>query len=130
MRVVARKVDWSDCPIGIASYTKRGQTFLTVGRAYEVHAVAVFRGFPALQVVDDLNQPSWEANWLFDIIDTSIPDDWICNAFEEDPILVLGPDFVAHDRASYGTMVDLEAEQVNRFWRRVEARQQRSEHEA
>jgi len=119
MRVAARKVNWSECPADIAPYTKESQTFLTVGREYEVHAVAVFKGSVALQVIDDLRYPAWEASWLFEILDKTVPGDWICSVFEDEPILVLGPEFIAKDRTSYGAMVDLEADQVDRFWKRV-----------
>ena len=129
MRVIAREVNWGECPHEIASYTKQPETFITVGRDYEVHAVAIFKGFPGLQVVDDLRQPSWEAGWLFDVVENAIPEDWICNVFREEPVLVLGPDFVARDRVSYGAMVELEADQVDRFWKRVEARRPASDQE-
>jgi len=119
MRVVARKVNWSECPADIAPYTKESQTFLTVGHEYEVQAVAVFKGSVALQVIDDLRYPAWEASWLFEVLDKTIPSDWICSVFEDEPILVLGPEFIAKDRDSYGAMVDLEADQVDRFWKRV-----------
>ena len=122
MRVVARKVNWSECPAELAPYTKESQTFLTVGQEYEVHAIAVFEGFPALQVIDDLRHPSWEASWLFDVVESSVPEDWICNVFHGKPGMVLGPEFVARDVISYGAMVELEADQVDRFWRRVEER--------
>lgn len=121
MRVLARQVNWSECPSEIAPFTKQTQTFLSVGREYEVHAVAILKGFPFLQVVDDLGYPSWRASWLFDVVDTTVARDWICNVFHEDPVLVLGPEFVAKDEASYGAMVELEADQVDRFWKRVEA---------
>lgn len=129
MRVLARKVNWSECPSEIAPYTKQGQTFLTVGSEYEVHAVAIYKGFPAFQVIDDLRQPSWEASWLFEVVNRTVPEDWICNVFQEDPLLVLGPEFIARDRASYGAMVDLEADQVDLFWKRVEARRAWSDDE-
>jgi hypothetical protein len=122
MRVLARNVNWGECPHEIAAYTKRSQTFLTVGREYEVHGVAIFKGFPALQVVDDLRQPSWEASWLFDVVDSAVPEDWICNVFQDEPLLVMGPEFIARDRLSYGAMVELEADQVDRFWKRIDAR--------
>lgn len=108
MRVIARVVDWSKCPPDIAPYTKPSQTFLTVGREYEVHAVAMFKGFPNLQVVDDLGYPSWKAGWLFDVVDVTLPEDWICNVLHGEPALLLGPDFIAKDEASYGAMVELE----------------------
>lgn len=122
MRVVARKVSWSECPPEIAPFTKESQTFLTPGREYEVYATALFQGFLAVQVINDIRQPSWEASWLFDVVDRSVPDDWICNMFHAEPRLVVGPNFVAKDEVSYSSMVELEADQVERFWKRVEDR--------
>lgn len=121
MRVIARQVDWSECPTEIAPYTTRAQTFLTVGNEYEVHAVAIFKGSPRLQVVDDLGYPSWRASWLFDMVDTSLPRDWICNVLDDEPRLLLGPEFVARNEASYEAMVELEPDQVARFWERLDA---------
>ncbi|MBN1607545.1 MAG: hypothetical protein JW940_12990 [Polyangiaceae bacterium] len=121
MRVIARDVKWSECPAGIAPYTKESQTFLTVGREYRVHGLAIFGGCPAMLVVNDSRSPSWEASWLFDVVDPSIPGDWICNAFHAEPSMVLGPAFFARNLASYEAMVELEAEQVDRFWKHAES---------
>jgi hypothetical protein len=71
--------------------------------------------------VDDLGYPSWRHNWLFDVVDTTVPKDWICNVLHEEPVLLLGPEFVARDEASYGAMIELEADQVDRFWKRPDA---------
>ena len=127
MRVVARNVDWSQCPSAIAPFTKQSQTFLTVGKNYDVHAVAVFAGSPNLQIVNDLGYPSWEASWLFDVDDTSLPADWICNLLHDDPSMLLGPAFVAMSEEAYGTMVELHADQVDRFWKRLESLKRRPE---
>lgn len=121
MRVRARQVNWDECPNELAPYTKRSQTFLTVGREYEAQALIVFKGFPVLQVVDDHRRPSWYATWLFDIVDHVIPTDWICNFLHEEPSMLLGPEFIVKDEESYGAMVELEADQVDRFWKRLDA---------
>ncbi len=34
--------------------------------------------------------------------------------------MVIGPEFVARDQAAYRAMVELEADQVGRFWKRVD----------
>lgn len=39
--------------------------------------------------------------------------------------MILGPSFVARHEASYSSMVELDPEQVDRFWQRVEARSPR-----
>jgi hypothetical protein len=72
-----------------------------------------------MQVVDDLGYPGWKPAWLFDVIDSLIPRDWICSTFHDDPALVLGPDFIARDLEGYAAMVELDPEQVGRFWNRV-----------
>src|SRR5690242_1695146 len=123
MRVLVRDVDWEQCPSKIAPYVKKSQTFVTVNREYEVHAVAVFNGLQNLLIVNDIGYPSWEKSWLFDVVDSSVPHDWICSLLHDEPALLLGPEFLAKDADSYSAMVELEAEQVDRFWRRVESLQ-------
>lgn len=121
MRVISRKVNWNECPAEIALFNKQSQTFLTIGKEYEVHAIVVIKGFPAFQVVDDLGYPSWRASWLFHLVNAAVPGDWICNVLHQEPLLLLGPEFIAKDGASYGAMVELEADQVDLFWKRIEA---------
>jgi len=96
-----------------------GQVFVTAGSRYEVFAVSVFEGQVAFQVVDDIEYPAWLPAVLFDLEDATLPSDWICNAFRQEPILVLGPRFVAKNLDAYGKMVELEAESVAQFWERV-----------
>jgi hypothetical protein len=121
MRVLARLVDLTRCPAGVAESATPGQVFVTVGRQYDVHAIAVFEGVPMLQIVDDIRYPAWLPAWLFEVVDAALPPDWICCVFREEPALVLGPEFVAKDQQAYASMVELEADQVDRFWKRVEA---------
>lgn len=97
------------------------QTFIAEGKEYLVHAIAVFQGKVSLQIVDDVPMISWYPTWFFEVSDHSIPHDWICSAFEDEPKLVIGPEFVAKDIASYCAMVELSDEQVQRFWRRLDA---------
>jgi hypothetical protein len=117
MRVRARQADPSTAPTGVRPYL--GQTLVTGGKEYDVHAAAVFDGLLMMQIVDDLGYPGWKPAWLFDVVDTAIPNDWVCSAFHDDPELVLGPDFVAHSLEGYTAMVELVPEQVERFWKRV-----------
>jgi hypothetical protein len=109
-----------DCPPRVARFSTPGQVFITPGTEYAVHALAIFEGDLAFQIVDDLRYPAWVSSWFFEVRDPSIPSDWICNAFHDEPLLVIGPDFIARDRESYGAMVELDAEQVDRFWKRAE----------
>ncbi|ACG75088.1 hypothetical protein AnaeK_3878 [Anaeromyxobacter sp. K] len=34
-----------------------------------------------LQVVDDVGYPGWKPAWLFDVVESAIPGDWICSSF-------------------------------------------------
>ncbi len=83
-----------------------------------------------MQMVDDAGYPSWKPAWLFDVVDSTIPADWICSAFHDDPMLVLGPEFVARTQEGYVAMVELDREQVERFWNRVGGRSVKRDEEA
>jgi hypothetical protein len=121
MKVRARAVNSSEISDRVEPYTR--QTFTTAGKEYEVHAVAVFdNGIPFFQFVDDLGYPSWKPSLLFEVSDGALPTDWICNPLstkEGESILLLGPDFIVVNEEAYNAMVELDANQVERFWRRV-----------
>jgi hypothetical protein len=119
MRVRARQVDYATAPKVLRLYL--GQPLVTVGKEYDVHAVAVFEGRVMMQIITDADWPSWRTAWLFDVIDRSIPSDWICATFHDEPSLVLGPEFIARSIEDYEAMVELVTEKVDRFWQRVEA---------
>jgi hypothetical protein len=105
-----------------ARYISPTQTYLSTSKEYDVHAVSVYNGIVFVLIVDDLEIPTFDPRVLFDVVDSSIPGDWICNIFPADPVqLVMGPPFVAKDLRSYGGMVDFDREQVDAFWRRIEA---------
>ncbi len=117
MRVLARRVHASDAPADVRPYL--GQSFVTADREYEVHAVALFERVVLVLVVDDKGHPSWRPTWLFDMRDASVPSDWICNLFHEDPLTVMGPEFIARDQASYVAMVEQDPEPLRLFRERV-----------
>ncbi len=123
MRVFARPVDYAACPSSVAMYVNREQVHITPGTEYMVHALVVFDGVTLFQVVDDLGYPSWKPTWLFGASDDSLDEDWICSVFPDDgPQVVIGPRFLAQDITSYSRMVELESGQVERFWKRLDAR--------
>lgn len=121
VQVVARNVDLARVPPELATAVVPGQVFLTAGRCYEVFAMAVFAGRVTVQVIDDLRYPAWLPAWLFETVDSTIPSDWICNFFHDDPVLIAGPTFVAQDQEAHARMVELEADEVDRFWKRAES---------
>lgn len=120
MLVRARPVNQALAPAAVRPYL--GQLLITPGKEYEVHAAAVFEGLLLVQVIDDVGYPAWKPAWLFDVVDRAVPTDWICSTFHDDPSLVLGPEFIAGGQERYAAMVELEPEQVERFWKRIEQR--------
>ena len=120
MRVQASVVDYSECPEQVKPYVKPDQVFVTIGKQYEIHGIALFGCVLMLNIVDDLGYPNWNPSWLFDVVELTLPHDWECNLFKGDLGMVLGPEFVARDEGAYSRMVELDAEQVERFWKRLD----------
>ena len=132
MKVRATGIPRDALPHDVRRYMGEGQTFTKPGKEYEVHSISVFDGVGFLQIVDDVHSPAWYPARLFEVTDGTIPDDWTCNLFPYKGLgelsIVLGPEFVASDEASYEAMVQLDPAQVDRFWKRIDARSSRSEH--
>ena len=91
------------------------------GASYEVHAVSVFNGIVFLLVVDEDNLPIFRPRVLFEVIDQTIPQDWVCGVFNGDPQLVAGPPFIASSMDAYESMIDRCRATVDRFHDRAEA---------
>lgn len=126
MIVQARRFLEAEVPGRLRRFLPTSQRFFAPEKQYEVHSVAVFDGVAFVQIVDDLGLPNWYPEWAFDVTDSTMPSDWICNAFRNpDSVglaLVLGPEFVARNEQSYTSMVELEATSVDLFWKRVDSR--------
>ena len=133
MRVRARNVQAGDCSPRIRAFIGENQRFLTPPNEYEVHAMSLFDGFLFLQIVNDIRFPAWLPFVLFEEIDGTIPSDWKCTFFprnsERGLLMLLGPDFIVRDEKSYQEMVELDAEQVDRFWKRIDLLSQRDDSE-
>ena len=79
----------------------------------------MFDGRVFLQIVDDVPHIGWYSSWFFDVIDASVPQDWICTTNLNRVQLLLGPPFMAATEEHCGRMVDLDSEMVELFWKRV-----------
>lgn len=121
MRIEARQLNEAAIPAEIAPWFNPDQLFVTPGTHYEVHAIAVYAGVTFVQFIDDLGYPSWKPGWLFDVKDARLPADWTSNLFQSELSLVIGPDFLLRDEDAYRRMVELDADQVRRFWARIDA---------
>lgn len=127
MRVRAKSPDELEIPPEIEPYCR--QRFITVGREYEVHAVAVCLGSPAMilfQIVDDFESPVWFPHLLFEIIEGRVAADWCCNVLGGTPdttglFFVIGPEFVVKDADSFDGMVEHDLDQMELFWKRLGA---------
>jgi hypothetical protein len=120
MRLVAIHATYEGCPPGVAGFgSARTETHISLGKEYEAHAIAVFQGTVVVQVINDLNIIVWKPAWFFKSHDSFVPVDWICNLFDAEPVMVIGPEFVASSLLAYNSMVELDDDQVQRFRQRL-----------
>lgn len=118
MRVLAKRASRDGAPAQVVPFIPQNVP-LTVGLEYEVHALTTYNGVTLFQIIDDKRYPTWNPAWLFDVVASRVPTDWICNVFDAGH-LVLGPEFIARDLESYVEMVELSSDQVDRFWKRLD----------
>src|SRR5689334_2032295 len=105
MHVVAREVDRNNPP---EKLRHRLGGAVTAGRVYEVHAV-VFSddGTADYLVADDWGLPQWTSTWLFEVVDPTVPTDWICTARHGGvAMMLLGPEFIAKDEQACSDMAE------------------------
>ena len=124
MRVRATKRERDECLDEVRLFIPGDGASVTVGKVYEVHAISVFGGNVLVQIVDDLRFPVWYPSVLFEVVNRDLPSDWQCNSFAQismqKHIVVFGPEFVVQNEAAYNAMVELDADQVDLFWKRVD----------
>ena len=76
MRVRTIRNSFVDCPPHIAmSNSPHAQVLLTIGKEYDVHAMALFEGVLILQVMydqSDIEFPCWYPAWFFVTIDPTL----------------------------------------------------------
>lgn len=138
MQVKAIRKITEETPTIITKLVHESQLFFTVGQKYEVYgvsilngipesyALAMLNGIPYVQIINDVKTISWRPAWFFEVVDMSIPNDWLCNFIESRqgeqgnkmPSVLLGPDFVVSDMAAFNRMVELEPLSTDEFWRR------------
>lgn len=113
----------------MATYPKNELSFqdpapasLTAGKQYEGYAVSVYQGVVFVLIDDDLQTIRFYPRSLFEVVDPSIPTDWICNTFPDGPVqLVMGPPYIAKDLQAYEDMVDSRRHSVDEFAARLRA---------
>ncbi len=122
MKIKAIRTNFENAPTDMIphGYSHQTKTHITLNKEYEVFALCIFNGAIFVQIICDVNIPDWlPSTWLFEVTEKNIPSDWICNFFNSQPYMVMGPEFEAKDLESYEQMVELEPEAVTKFWERV-----------
>ena len=133
MRVRATKRQRGECPEEVRAFIPADGAYVTIGKEYEVHCLLMFNGLVDLQIVDDLGYPAWYPAVLFEVTDVHLPDDWQCrfstnNETHGGVAMAIGPEFIVKDEASIQAMIELESDQVDRFWKRIERLSSKNEH--
>lgn len=128
MRVRATKRQRNECPEEVRAFIPGDGARVTIGKEYEVHCISVFNGFVDLQIVDDLGYPSWCPLVLFELTHGKLPADWQSSSTLDSDSrggasMAIGPEFVVKDEASIQAMMELDADQIDRFWKRVDSLQ-------
>lgn len=98
----------------------RTNLYLTKESTYTVYALSMFKGNLFLQIINDLDEPCWIPASFFEIINNKVQSDWVCNLFDKEPKMILGPSFIAKDIRSYNAMVEQEPKETKLFWGMVE----------
>jgi hypothetical protein len=108
MKIRVLRNSFVGCPDNAktAGFSDQSVVHLTIGSEREVHAVSFFSCVLFLLVLDDLDFFVWLPAWLFEVLDGSLPSDWIIGVFNDDPVAVIGPRFVAESLESYTRMVE------------------------
>src|SRR6185312_14332271 len=97
MRVRVRNVEFRQAPPEVIGASSVEHLELAKGDEHEVYAVCVFEGMTSFQIIVDRTFPIWRRSWFFEVVDPSLPHDWICKSFQDQPSLVIGPEFLARD---------------------------------
>lgn len=115
-----KAINWDSLPTQLVPFVSRTQTRVSCSKEYEVHCVSVYRNVVFVLIIDDANNPAFVPSTLFDIVDRTIPPDWIFNLINDLGVdFVAGPTFIANDLTSYCSMADLETESVTNLLTRV-----------
>lgn len=124
MKIRALRNQRSECHNSVKPYIQEEGAFISIGFEYDVHAIVCFKGIISFQIIDDLRYPAWYPSALFEVSNRECPRDWQCNCFsdtEPNNIVVIGPPFIVESEDAYSAMVELEPDQVNRFWDRIDS---------
>jgi hypothetical protein len=117
MNVLAKKrpVNWVSKKLLSLGFSNASVLGITEGASYEVHGVVVWCEVVFFQIVSDSGILSWLPSLAFEVIDRSVPNDWLVNQFDDEVQFILGPAFISDSKQDYGDMVELDPEKVRQF---------------
>src|SRR5687768_2336489 len=95
MVVEGRSVDWERISKRDSQWIDRASPDVTTGEQYVVGGLAIFEGAVLVLIIDDANLVAWKPAVMFNVVDATLPDDWMVSLFRGEPTLVLGPSIVA-----------------------------------
>lgn len=91
---------------------------VTVGRDYEVFAIAVYRGAPLLLLSDDNGLPNWYPVDLFSISDPRVSVDWLAASYPDNATglqFLLGYGQLISDESHYDALLERSPEAMEVF---------------
>lgn len=97
---------------------------IAVGRAYKVFGICFFNLSVFFLIVDENDGPTWCPAFLFDVVDHSVPMNWVLGSFpnrDHAVKAVLGYFELATDTRHYAGLIERNEDDVLLFNRRTEA---------
>lgn len=121
MKVKVTKVgeEWISEELKEIGFSKKSVLGIELGEVYEVHAIVLWQNAIFYQVTRS-GHITWLPSTVFEVLDHSVPKDWLANQFDEEVPFILGPSFIIQNKQAYVDMVDLMPEQVRQFRVRLE----------
>jgi|SRR5690554_275010 len=119
MLVLARDVEWAEQPKGMELFTQQTDYYISSSKRYDVYGILLHERFPTVLMLNDSGLAMWHQAWLFDVLDKTIPEDWVTNFFHvqnSGSAIIMGPEFIVKNRASYTEMVLQEPPTYDRFF--------------
>ncbi|MEU6235625.1 hypothetical protein [Kitasatospora sp. NPDC047058] len=86
-------------------YTEETRFDLTVGKSYEVYAMALISGSLTVLVADEYDKPAWLPIELFEVRDPRVPDHWEFAKGEVGPNAPAPGELICQARWGYGEVV-------------------------
>jgi hypothetical protein len=124
MRVLARYSSFKGIPREWVSSgtTEESQLFLTKGRGYDVHAISASVHDTCYLIINDENLFRWEYSWMFEILEGTIPSDWIVGSLPTpyDRDTIIGPSFLTSSVEVYSDIAEGLQPAINLMWDRWE----------